>query len=409
MSNIAKLTEQFILTHSYFSGVWEELHFSEKKKVIDIIVSGKGIIPSVVVMSTKYIYDGRFKGNILVVGRTECGETPFVQKLALYDFFGKLKTAKWISGIRLNSSREAEIESNFSCEVSFFYPNEINELGDLLEEFKLEVETEETTNDDSVNIFGEVIDRDRLIFFDDVSGLADNSNKFASFLTVARKYKYNCVYIFHTIYPEKAIWRTILSQTNIFNIFPDSVPLSAAKRILDGVCVRKTTKYIPRTSLWINRLFIELANKNEKVCLTLNCSNTNRDSPSRFRSEADNPDKQVCYFNTPTDEEIYNEFIARRIKSKELKEEIQFEITEVKSKTNKSVIFDVTNKIEELVKENDTSRGGLSEAFKFRTGQTFTGGRIGKSNRDSKNYSFSIREDNVRTSERAKPRYLLGR
>ena len=187
-------------------------------------------------MSTKYIYDGRCKGNILVVGCTECGKTTFVQKLALYDFFGKLKTAKWISGIRLNSSREAEIESNFSCEVSFFYPNEINELGDLLEEFKLEVETEETTNDDNLNIFGEVIDRDRLIVFDDVSGLADNSNKFASFLTVAQKYKYNCVYRFHTIYPEKAIWRTILSQTNIFNIFPASVPLGAVKRILDGVC-----------------------------------------------------------------------------------------------------------------------------------------------------------------------------
>ena len=73
------------------------------------------------------------------------------------------------------ASREAEIESNFSCEVSFFYRNEINELGDLLEEFKLEVETEETTNDDNANIFGEVIDRDRLIVFDDVSGLADNS------------------------------------------------------------------------------------------------------------------------------------------------------------------------------------------------------------------------------------------
>ena len=44
-SNIAKLTEQFIVTHSYFSGVWKELHFVDKKKVIDIMVSGKGIIP----------------------------------------------------------------------------------------------------------------------------------------------------------------------------------------------------------------------------------------------------------------------------------------------------------------------------------------------------------------------------
>ena len=129
-----------------------------------------------------YIYDGRFKGNILVLGRTECGKTSFVQRFALYDFFGKLKNAKWVSGIRLNTTREAEIESNFSFDISFFYPNDTNELGDLLEEFKLEVETEEKTNDyDNVNIFGEIINRDRLIVFDDVSGLADNSNKFASF------------------------------------------------------------------------------------------------------------------------------------------------------------------------------------------------------------------------------------
>ena len=361
-------------------------------------------------MTTKYIYDGEFKGNILLLGRTECGKTSFVQKLALYDFFGELKKAKWISGIKLSTSRETEIESNFSCPISFFYPNDINELGDLLEEFKLEVETEQTTNNDNVNIFGEIINRDRLIVLDDVSGLADNPNKFASFLTVSRKYKYNCVYIFHTIYPEKAIWKTILSQTNIFNIFPSSVSLNAVKRILDGVCVRKTTKYIPRTSLWINRLFIELANKNEKVCLTLDCSNTNRDGPSRFRSEADNPDKQVCYFNTLTDEQVYNEFIARRIKSKK-ENKIQFEITDVKSKSNKSVFFDVTNQIDKLIKENGTSTTGLSEPYTFRANETRRGEtRDGNRKiRDSRKYSFSAAEDNVSTSERAKPRYLLRR
>ena len=357
-------------------------------------------------MSTKYIYDGRFKGNILVLGRTECGKTSFVQKLALYDFFGKLKNAKWVSGIQLNESREAEIESNFSCDISFFYPNDVNDLVDLIEEFKLEVESEETENDNVTSIFGEKINRDRLIVFDDVSGLADNSNKFANFLTVARKYKYNCVYIFHTIYPEKATWKTILSQTNIFNIFPASVSLSSVRRILDGSYVRKSSKYIPRSQLWINRLFIELANKSQKVCLTLDCSNTNRDGPSRFRSDADNPDKQVCYFNSPTDEQVYNEFIARRIKSKELQNQIQFEITEVKSKTNKNVVFDVSSKIEKLVNENGTSRSGFSETFRYGTGETLAGREIRRAKRNSDNRNFiSIRENN----ERAKPKYLLGR
>ena len=358
-------------------------------------------------MTSKYIYDGKFRGNILVLGRTECGKTSFVQKLALYDFFGKLKNAKWVSGIQLNESREAEIESNFSCDISFFYPNDINELADLIEEFKLEVETEKNeTDNENVTIFGEIINRDRLIVFDDVSGLADYSNKFANFLTVARKYKYNCVYIFHTIYPEKATWKTILSQTNIFNIFPASVSLNSVKRILDGSCVRKTTRYIPRSLLWINRLFIELANKSQKVCLTLDCSNTNRDGPSRFRSEADNPDKQVCYFNTPTDEQVYNEFIARRIKSKELKNEIQFEITDVKSKTNKNVFFYISSKIEKLVSENDTSSSGPSETFKFGTGETFAGRGIKRARRNRDNRNFISTGEN---NERAKPKYLLGR
>ena len=358
-------------------------------------------------MTTRYIYDGKFGGNVLVLGRTDCGKTSFVQKLALYDFFGRIKTAKWVSGIHLNESREAQIESNFSCDISFYYPNDVNDLVDLIDEFKLEVESEENENNDNViSVFGEKINRDRLIVFDDVSGLADKSNKFASFLTVARKYKYNCVYIFHTIYPENTIWKTILSQTNIFNIFPASVSLSSVRRILDNSCVRKSSKYIPRTHFWLNRLFIELANKSQKVCLTLDCSNTNRDGPSRFRSDADNPDKQVCYFNSPADEQVYNEFIARRIKSKESQNEIQFEITDVKSKTNKNVVFDVSSTIERLASENGTSRSGFSETVNSRTRETLAGREIRRAKRNNDNRNFiSVRENN----ERAKPKYLLGR
>ena len=43
--NVAKLVEQFLATHSYFSTVWNEMHFLDKGKIIDIVVSGKGIIP----------------------------------------------------------------------------------------------------------------------------------------------------------------------------------------------------------------------------------------------------------------------------------------------------------------------------------------------------------------------------
>ena len=42
---------------------------------------------------------------------------------------------------------------------------------------------------------------------DDVSGAADVSKKIANFLTVSRKFSYNCVYVFHVIVPASQIWQ----------------------------------------------------------------------------------------------------------------------------------------------------------------------------------------------------------
>ena len=43
--NIADLAVQFLTTHDYFSNVWKNLTFEQKNRVIEIIVSGKGVIP----------------------------------------------------------------------------------------------------------------------------------------------------------------------------------------------------------------------------------------------------------------------------------------------------------------------------------------------------------------------------
>ena len=37
---------------------------------------------------TSYSFDGKFSGNILVVGRTGCGKTTFIQKLGINKLFG---------------------------------------------------------------------------------------------------------------------------------------------------------------------------------------------------------------------------------------------------------------------------------------------------------------------------------
>ena len=357
------------------------------------------------------IYDGKFIGIILVLGRTECGKTTFIQNLAINNFFGDLKIVKWLSGIRLNRKREAEIESNFSCEVNFAYPNDKEELADKIEEYKLESESEnDDDNIDNVNIFGENKKRDKLIIFDDVSGLADDSKKFCSFLTIARKYNYNCIYAFHTIYTEKSNWKTILSQTNIFNIFPASVPISSVKKILELSCIRKTSKYIPQSSLWISRLFIELANKNDKICLTLDCSNINTDGPGRFRTNADNPETQFCYFNTMNDEQVFNRFISKRINSEKYVNEHLFEIVEVVSKFNKNIKLNASNKLKEL--DNDTKTIRTSETYfdgAIKRKRTLEEGIESVIDRDKNNNKLSFIRNNEIFRKRAKPEYLLRR
>ena len=236
-----------------------------------------------------------------------------LQKLAVNKFFGDLVKAEWVSYVKLDKQGEAELQSCFDSQLDFYYPRNRDRFDELLEYFKTKsssVEPDDTHSDqdfstDIVNYgenYGEKSQRNRLIVMDDVSGLSDLSVKFASFLTffkffsVARKFRYHCLYIFHTIHPEKSIWKTILSQTNLLNIFPASVPISTVKKVLEANCIRKTNRYIPVNSLWITKLFIKLANnESEKTCLTIDCTGFNPNGPGRFRRDAANPETLTCF------------------------------------------------------------------------------------------------------------------
>ena len=72
------------------------------------------------------------------------GKTFFTQKLVVNHFFGTLKKVEWLSSIELSIEREAEIESCFSRDVEFHYPNRLEAFNDLLEEFKARSNTAKT-------------------------------------------------------------------------------------------------------------------------------------------------------------------------------------------------------------------------------------------------------------------------
>ena len=188
-------------------------------------------------MSENYTYDTTFSDNILVVGQMGCGKTSFVQGLSKNKMLGDdLLNADWASKINLTKAREDESKKCFEyTKVEFQYPNDTNELNLNIETFKKDCfnqDNEEKNNDFDCNIFEENKKFDRLIVMDNVSGLADKSNDFSSFLTFSRKFGYICLHIFYIIYLTKSIWQVILSQTKIFNIFLSSIQVGNILKIV---------------------------------------------------------------------------------------------------------------------------------------------------------------------------------
>ena len=95
---------------------------------------------------------------------------------------------KWIA---IDNQREAEIKSYFKNETEVHIAQEQDKLDSLIETFKQR--SHENSSNNVNNSFGENKKLDQLIIMDDVSGVADISKNFANFLTVSRKFGYNCV------------------------------------------------------------------------------------------------------------------------------------------------------------------------------------------------------------------------
>ena len=174
--------------------------------------------------------------------------------------FGELKEIFWISNIPLSGEREKNISTCFKKTVKFKYPETVDQFDMGLTFFQ----RKRQSNDSIDIVMGEDNVFNKLVVMDEVSGLADKSNNFAFFFNVSRKFNFTYVYVFHTMYPTRSNWRTILSQTKIFNIFLGSLQTTSVIKILSSYCNRYTYEYIPHRDLWLKRLYIEISNSPEK-------------------------------------------------------------------------------------------------------------------------------------------------
>ena len=72
-----------------------------------------------------YCYNAKFEGNILVVDRTGCGKTTFVQNLGKNKMSGEIKEVVWLAKIPLSKDRE---NNKREC----FVDEKMDEFDDLL-------------------------------------------------------------------------------------------------------------------------------------------------------------------------------------------------------------------------------------------------------------------------------------
>ena len=156
------------------------------------------------------------------MGRTNCGKTTFIEKLGLNNFFGNIVKPEWVSGIAINKKREAEIQSYFKNETEVHTAQDQDKRGSLIDTFKQRSHKnyDNYYNNNNVNSsFGENRKMDQLIIMDDVSGIADVSKNFSNFLTVSRKFCFNCVYVFHVIVPSSQYGRKLFLKRIFLTFF----------------------------------------------------------------------------------------------------------------------------------------------------------------------------------------------
>ena len=179
---------------------------------------------------------------------------------------------------------------------------------------------------------GDNMNLDKLIVMDDVSGLADKFDFFPDFLTVSRKYALSCVYIFHTIYPNRQNGEMIMSQTHIFNFLPGSVHNSTILRTVSLFANKYKNNCAPTSNVWLSRLYFNVSNSKQKQCLTIDTRDL---GPGKLKTQADNGMQQICYYNGNKSDTSFNSFLATR-KQTSKKGAIKFSIDKVIANINSS-------------------------------------------------------------------------
>ena len=131
--------------------------------------------------------------------------------------------------------------------------------------------------------------------------------------------------------------------------------------------------------------------------MTIDCSYQNKNGPGRYRSSADNPVEQVCYFNKPNDDGYYDIFTSKRIKEERYDNGIYFKIEKIRGRTDREN-FDAKKTL-----EDGTSNVRFSQILSDAKPEPEPTGA------GTKRHGDSIEHLHRRDRKSAKPKFLSGK
>ena len=201
-----------------------------------------------------------------------------------------------------------------------------------------------------------------------------------------------------------------MSRTHIFNFFPGSIHNSRILKTLSLFASRQKITCLPNKNVWLNKLYFQISNFQEKKCLTNHTRDFKEFGLGKFRTSADNGKEQACYFNRNKSNTHFTSFFARRTQA----EPIRFSIV-------KQVFdFDFINKSLNISAKSSVSDGELKRQLQQDSSESFNNGRS-KSNRrndsdrlyDNTTESTDVRQQQCggllrrdQAGTRKKPRFL---
>ena len=214
----------------------------------------------------------------------------------------------------------------------------------------------------------------------------------------------------------------IMAQTHIFNFFPGSIHSGRVLKTLSLFASRQKNTYLPNQQVWLNKLYFQISNSNEKKSITVDTRDVNNLGPGKFRTMAENNTKQICYFNRNNSYSHYSSYLSKRVNQ----ENLVFSIFKMNFNLNsgyknleinsEKFLFhgDVSEKQQSINRENfrdgknsgsETSKNDRRSNGPLQSEPIFARGRSGMDITLSRNRGDSS-SDQLRGSARKKPRFL---